>query len=191
VTIRARKLAHQRERIIRGRLLFGSAAARAECSIGVGGIFYRHENIQSERVPVLSAGCEVRRFDLRLRYFAAQDVTRQRPWGPTQYVTNAHVGLSVMRIWALQPMGRFQPVLGAGLFFKSSDAPRKCQRSSPDGTSQLLQCQGDPWVPLPVELSLGAGVTADHWSLSLTHVSNAYLASYNWGQNFIEVRYRW
>jgi hypothetical protein len=171
--------------------LFGRSAVHAECSLGLGGIFYRHESIHSERAPVASFGCDVRRFDLRVRYFAPQEVTRERPWGPTRYTTNAHVGLSAMRMWMWNPAGRFQPVLGAGLLFKSSDSPRKCELSAPDGTGSVIHCHGDPWVPLPVEVSLAAGVAGDHWSLNLTHVSNAYLASYNWGQNFIELRYHW
>lgn len=52
-------------------------------------------------------------------------------------------------------------------------------------------CRGDPWVPLPVEFSLMAALSGEHWSFSFTHVSNAYLNTYNWGQNFMELGYRW
>src|SRR5690242_17018274 len=165
--------------------LCGAVAARAECSLGIGGVVYRHENLQSDHVPVASVGCELDGFDLRLRYFAAQDVTRERPWGPTRYVTKAHAALSVMRMWNVHRGWRVQPVLGVGLLFKSSDSPPWICGSARD--AGYTTCRGDPWTPLPVEFSFAGTLRGEHWSVGLTHVSNAYLNSYNWGQNSIEL----
>jgi hypothetical protein len=159
--------------------------------MGAGGTFFHQAGFQGQHSEVVSLGCEIRGFDIRTTWFGSQDVIRIRPWGSARFLTDAHVAASVMRVWRFFPGWQARPVLGAGLNFQGSDAPRGCEAGGQAVAQLKFTCHGDPWVPLPVEFAFKAGIAAERWSVSVNHISNARLAHYNFGQNYLQLEFRW
>jgi hypothetical protein len=172
-------------------LVMPIAHVHAACSIGAGTTFARHQGFDGAPAQSASFGCEFEKWDFRARYFSHQDVTRIRPWGSGRFITEGHVALTGMRLFTPAAHWPIHPKFGAGLLLQQADQPRACQTLSKTPTALHFVCQGDPWAPLPVEFSFLAGLASEHWSVTLNHVSNAYLNHYNWGQNFFELSYHW